>query len=1700
MRKIFLFIILCCVLHVYGQDMIKFPYTYGTNTYLMGDRGQAYFDECKDNTFKYIEVQPEGYGSGDYQQIIAGCSNTKKWIDKAGLKVWSIHLPYGNSYDVSTTDEEKRQRIVDELTVYIRALAEVYKPYAMVLHPSGEPITTGKDRSEHITQSAKSVSELAQVADEVGVVLCVENLPRTCLGSTPDEMLQIVSPTKNARICFDTNHYLKGTHYEFLRKVGHLVATVHISDYDYNDEKHVLPGLGKLPWGDLLFTLEEFGYNGVLMSESDKDENGYTNPTETRKAFDRIVAEYEKVKADPVERGRMFLNDMKTFYWKGQNPEEFFTIGDDPGYYPQDKVDLFLSVYNDALNAVDNHSMTLEEFMQYRDKLTDQCPALIKSANKLTEGYYRIISAHEGFTTNGKKMAMYSDEDKILKWKTLEPSTNFLFKISDNINGTYSIQNVANSYYVFTQSEYSTPVPMSDTHQVDQCVEFLGKGMAKIFNVENSIAYHTEGHSDGAGNSGNIVIWNSSPIEGSGSSWILEKVDFDFSNIIEIPQSGYTTFFSDRAIVVPDHVNAGVVTDVDVANKTVIIDWIYTASDVIPANTGVVLRGKAGSYIYEYSENAGISPSVNLLKGSTSSGMTIGTDVFFYKLSEGDKGVEFSWGNNDGSAFENKANRAYLTVPYKDANNLSSFYFYNNAGLFPRFAVMSDIHVGAEDWNSKIPTAWKNLVENKPALDAIFICGDLTDYGLSTQYDDLSDLLNDKTLLPANLPIYILMGNHDNYGDPDGTSYLKLGQPLHQFIDIKGYPFITISTRGTANSGISNHDDEAYNFLSEKLAFANENYPGKPIFVFTHIPPENTVYGSDSWGNSKLYEIMSKYPQVVAFSGHTHFPIGDPRSISQVTFTAINDGSTTYSELAEGEVSDGLWPTGYDLVTEAAVVNLDENHNVIVERWNTADNEEILPKWEINAPHDGTNFKYKDWKGGDSPEFSADADIQVREDIESCLVTFKQAKDDEVVQKYRVEIVDQKETISKYEIFSGFFLNSKMPESLSVSFDGLPAGKELYARITAIDSYGNESVPLVSSKFEVKRYEPAEGSSAPEVDLLDVFFEDGKQVSDLSPLKNTISVSEESPNIYYEKLYQGYGAEFTGSSYCYYKIDYSNNEKIKNALCNSFSLELLYKPKDVSSTCDPFCSTENGGVGLEQSGSDISFWCHVGGSYEKITCQDVLKENVWYHIVATYDKTSGKMCMFINGRPMGTLEVSGDLALSSSKEAQWFGVGGDACPSDYVQYPFEGNILVARIYGKAVDRDEVYWMNDKVTDFIMAANSEKVKEEAQKIIDNYFPAYVGSYSSASIAALQDALNAPDATDASIQEAIDQIKASSRKTIQADKYYRIQNTMAFDDGQVKFIYESTDGINIAWGSGVENVAELWKLDAAENGTYYITSANTGKQIQLNPGAHDGHGYLVEHSTTPFTLENVKNNYTYGLVAYSQDDRATLVLQSDDSWGSTATSSDLSGNFTGTYNDFSVNIPSKWNIVETESIRFEISAAGYATAWFPFTVNIPSGVEVYYVNAVNTEKAFLKPVEGIIPAKSAVIVKGEPGTYVFEIANDQTEPIEGNYLIGLPIATNIDNAVNAYILGNKEGVSGFYQLNTEDRTIAANKAYLQLPETAADIKVLEFDFGATGIDGTEADLENEIYYDLQGRRIEKPSKGIYVTKNGKKVIFD
>ena len=135
--------------------------------------------------------------------------------------------------------------------------------------------------------------------------------------------------------------------------------------------------------------------------------------------------------------------------------------------------------------------------------------------------------------------------------------------------------------------------------------------------------------------------------------------------LVDFAKSFYLTAYSDKALVVPAGVKAAVVT----ANgEGIRNDYRYNSGDVIPAVTGVLLKGgKGNSFYLSASESTEMAPEDNLLHGTLNDEMAnvAGADKY-YKLSyDRATGTEigFYWGAENGGAFMNKGGKAFLAIP-----------------------------------------------------------------------------------------------------------------------------------------------------------------------------------------------------------------------------------------------------------------------------------------------------------------------------------------------------------------------------------------------------------------------------------------------------------------------------------------------------------------------------------------------------------------------------------------------------------------------------------------------------------------------------------------------------------------------------------------------------------------------------------------------------------------------------------------------------------------------------------------------------------------------------------------------------------------------------------------------------------------------------------------------------------------------------
>ena len=176
----------------------------------------------------YIEVTMNTVIGKDTAGVRDRAALLKSQIDYSGLQIWSVHLPYSKKVDISSIDSTRRVNAVNYVADMIR-VAAVFNPKYLVLHPSYEPITPD-ERAERLENSHESIGILAPIAKEIGAVLCIENLPRTCLGRSGEEMMALIEGYDEVGLCFDINHLIYQSHEDYLKAVAKgKIKTVHIS-------------------------------------------------------------------------------------------------------------------------------------------------------------------------------------------------------------------------------------------------------------------------------------------------------------------------------------------------------------------------------------------------------------------------------------------------------------------------------------------------------------------------------------------------------------------------------------------------------------------------------------------------------------------------------------------------------------------------------------------------------------------------------------------------------------------------------------------------------------------------------------------------------------------------------------------------------------------------------------------------------------------------------------------------------------------------------------------------------------------------------------------------------------------------------------------------------------------------------------------------------------------------------------------------------------------------------------------------------------------------------------------------------------------------------------------------------------------------------------------------------------------------------
>lgn len=289
------------------------------------------------------------------------------------------------------------------------------------------------------------------------------------------------------------------------------------------------------------------------------------------------------------------------------------------------------------------------------------------------------------------------------------------------------------------------------------------------------------------------------------------------------------------------------------------------------------------------------------------------------------------------------------------------------------FQVITDTHVTEEPQhihNLHLERALTDLLSFSEGSSGIMHIGDVTDHGRLGEYHELHRILKSyRTILP---PIRYTLGNHDVgiglVDEPPAHLLSMSSQEIHTWVQeamaksakvpmqeeklgdfweqrlgmfmeatdsqapyhdhwIDGYHFIFL---GTEQPHPKDCEMSSTQLQWLETTLAEQAAPNRPIFVFLHQPLLNTVAGSieeQGWygvkQDTELKAVLNRYPQVMLFTGHTHWTLDNERTRygdDQQRPSMFNAASVAYLWTDEDEYLEGSQGLHVEIYEDRVIV------------------------------------------------------------------------------------------------------------------------------------------------------------------------------------------------------------------------------------------------------------------------------------------------------------------------------------------------------------------------------------------------------------------------------------------------------------------------------------------------------------------------------------------------------------------------------------------------------------------------------------------------------------------------------------------------------------------------------------------------------------------------------------------------------------
>ena len=427
-----------------------------------------------------------------------------------------------------------------------------------------------------------------------------------------------------------------------------------------------------------------------------------------------------------------------------------------------------------------------------------------------------------------------------------------------------------------------------------------------------------------------------------------------------------------------------------------------------------------------------------------------------------------------------------------------------------KLGILSDIHIHTAREVSVFEKALAFFRDR--GADGVIIAGDMADSGFTDQLQLVADAWfkifpDNKAPDGRTVEKLFVYGNHDvsNYGekelakrfpdakeraahqnrtDPKGSWERILREPWSGVYAkvVKGYAFIG------AHWGHENELDAFLAANADRLGLRGR----KPFFYAQHPHPANTVQGPWAWGHDggKATRALEKYPNAVAFSGHSHYSHTDERCVWQGAFTSIGTSSLSYifaQYFRENGETHGPRTLQMPCLNEAAgkqglLMTVHEDC-LVLERREFVTGEKTGPDWVV--PLDGSKAFAFETRGAKmvAPEFPDGARVEISraygkdrdgKDIDQVTVSFPPAKNSTTSRVYDYEVRalayhqdDDYEVACRRVLSTSFHLpptqETTAVQKCVIAATDLPAKGPLRFAVRPTECYGKKGREILSA-------------------------------------------------------------------------------------------------------------------------------------------------------------------------------------------------------------------------------------------------------------------------------------------------------------------------------------------------------------------------------------------------------------------------------------------------------------------------------------------------------------------------------------------------------------------------------------------------------------------------------------------------------------